>query len=135
MSQEFARVDTHHQRALLYCNRPLSRSAKEKASDAPKKYKHSKKGQMFSSGSSPTQWHLLCPPHPLSQCLCWASPPVHHRGTRKLGVLVVNSIIFHHLPPSKVSPLRQVHLSTPRSQCPESRNTSRNSCEFFLFLL
>ena len=60
MSQEFLHVDTHHQRALLYCNRPLSHSAKEKASDAPRKYKHSKKDKC----SVPLVWqnHTPVPP-------------------------------------------------------------------------
>lgn len=69
-SQKFLYV-THHQRALPYCNRPLLHSAKEKASDAPRKYKHSKRTNVqsrYPAESHPTATSCPLSRHPLPWC-------------------------------------------------------------------
>lgn len=127
--QELAHVCTHHQRALRYCNTPLSRSAKETAADAPGKHRHSKKGTCSESGRIAAQRHLLCPLPPSlpSPVPALGTSSTHSRDSRKPGAPVRNSLFPSHLSPHRASPLGQVHLYTPHSAHTELRAYNRTA--------
>lgn len=105
MSQEFLRVNTHHQRALPYCNRPLSHSAKEKASDAPRKDKHSKKDKC----SVPLVWQNHTPvPPPVSR-------PRSPSPVPPPAITYPNACVRHFLPSTAGVTTNQERLSRTAS--------------------
>lgn len=103
--RELAHVCTHRQRALRYCNTPLSRSAKETAADAPGK--HGREDKWSESG------RIRSLPCPLPKRFL---PPVGRRNSHQAGAPGRNSLFPSHLSPHRVSPRSQVHLYTPSSE-------------------